>query len=1239
MLLSPSFTYRKSQKVLRLAALPSSFISASASPNSVPEWDSDVAEDDHQLENPLKMAFNIYKKYNSFKNLPEYTLLSGAGRKRFWNLVKEQMPPKEALAVASRGKIEKMLELQNSGQLKSTAQKRNIQNHLQFTIPKKIKKTKNIETKDQANNAPNPVNVQTQKISKSSESENQDKPKSKLVSLVEIHNTQLMSDEEINMVHEALLLEIAKGEAGKGPRFCGFFNKKGFILVLCENHDSQEWLVKTIEKIKPWPEAKLFLKLKNRTLNATTFLPGQEADTVEKALKLLQIQNKGLNTGEWIVLNEREFQGGRVVTFSIDRYSFEALKVSKFKALLGFRNVFFKITNPQSQEVSQPNNVIEGTFKEEASAESEINSEVKQEVNLNNGSPVKEQVQEPNQDEIKPSEPEVKNQEQQNQEIQLPEPWRIFKVLKAHKQKNADFGVKRDYDGMLSSNAYANRNPANDDKHIVIQVSKNMIFNSEKNCQVEKLFGISLETHPDGKTLMVSDFLTEARPIYVQKIKKGYYLNKINGIVVTSHNLNSILQRVIEDPNHPKLTFEIPTEEDNVDVERLLKTNNVPETLLTILLKDSSCSVLYICCNDIEYNSNDDKGVLYCFPRPFNQNFLYNTRGAYVTLNHLALKSLGTSEPTSSTVLHNSTLINVTYTSHHNDLLLIAFPNKEVDLFAAKKIMADVVRLLEFLYGSIKSCFTKPNNVEKLDSLFTRIFVTSIFNKASKDSGSKKPGYIFEDLLAAHSVILPLEVKVQIDDAVTELEAADYREWTDDVENYQRLYTVMGSCLYYSGHLLSSHLQDEDFKEINAYLKLNGVLKLSAEKEIEKLVMWKEVFIYEHRNQNKSTGCEYKISDGRWFILTVGKGHFILTTLMEAGGCTEDAVGVTPPSPFYVEECESCLELLYDVGLNKYLASWFCSNTQPQVETTPEYLTKYGRKVRDNSSLKLDSTLKSSTLRLSKPQIDKRRHNSSDQINMGSITTELNSLTNYDSHHSLYTQSYNNAQKYRHSSLDVSYSEDSNSLKSNSEISEDRVQGRRADREQKNRRDSSGSESDWERLDGSRTSSNVDMSDIRKSLLNDINHVTVQRITAGDENVLFHFVELESEKGILIAPVKNIEIQANNVLYSYIIKTFRSACKRIHELLQHSIRFKKNHAPSNPLNKILVAVKEHGMLFQVPPDILTQCGVSKKMTAPYQFWVVGRVFSEPEPREFYLCYHESVPQDLTEVAYMLSYLE
>ncbi|XP_053604737.1 protein inturned [Plodia interpunctella] len=806
---------------------------------------------------------------------------------------------------------------------------------------------------------------------------------------------------------------------------------------------------------------------------------------------------------------------------------------------------------------------------------------------------------------------------------------RIFKALKVRKAKNIDHGNKQD-GGTTSSICQANSKQSQDiDAAVDIMVSKNFIFTSEKNCQIEKMLGISLEVHPDGKKLVVQDFSIEAHTIYSPKIKKGYILWKLNGIEVDSNNINNVLQRIAEDPFSTKLTFQMPTENVKIDYVKLLTSKNIDNSL-TQLFRDSQCAVLYICCNDIEYQNNDDKGVLYCYPRPYNQNFLYNTRGAYVTLCHLAPKSLGTSDPITSTVFYSECLINVTYTTNYGDLLLVAFPNKYVNVFSAKKLINDIVRMLKFLYGSLKSCFTKPNNVDKLDGIFSRVFVSVLHGVTDREGNVRK----FEDLLAAHSVTLPLDVRVQVDDAITEIEAADYREWTDDVENFQRLYTVIGACLYYSGHLLSSHLQDEDLKEINAYLKLNGILKLSTEQELEKLVMWKEVFIHEHRTANKKENTEFRIPDGRWFLLLVGKGHFILATLMEAGGCTEDAVGVTPPSPFYVEECESCLELLYEVGLNKYLASWFCSNTQPQLETSPEYLTKHGRKMRELNALKAD-TLKSSTLKLSKSTIDlKKRHSSSEQIN------SCNSENTFGSHHSLYNQWYSGPQKqYRHSSsFDVSYSEDSNSLKSNSEINDDRVQGRRADREQKNKRDSSGSDSDWDRQDG-KASSSVDMSDMRKSLLNEIDRVTTHRITAGDENVLFHFVQLDSAKGMLIAPVKNIEAQANNALYSYIIGTFRSACRRIHDLLQHSIRFKTNQTPSPPLNKILIAVKEHGILFQAPAHVLAQCGINKKGSENFQFWVVGRVFSSPEPRELYLCYHESVPQDLTEVAYLLSYLE
>lgn len=309
-----------------------------------------------------------------------------------------------------------------------------------------------------------------------------------------------------------------------------------------------------------------------------------------------------------------------------------------------------------------------------------------------------------------------------------------------------------------------------------------MIFNSEKDCQIEKLFGISVETYTDGKTLVVTDFLIEAKHIYLPKVEKGFQLYKVNGIDVNSYNINTVLQRVSEDPDNPKLTFKFLKEDIHLDAEKLLLMKNGPENSVTQLIKDAKCSVLFISCNNMEYDGNDDKGVLYCYPRPFNHNFLYNTRGAYVTLNHLAPKALKTSEPISSTVISNNTLINVTYLSQFGDLFLLAFPAMKIDIFAAKKITHSIVRILELLCGSLKTCFTKANNIDKLDSLFSRIFATLLFKKENSNSDLPemklcKEQCYFEELLATHAVTLPMDVKIQVDDAITELEAADYREW------------------------------------------------------------------------------------------------------------------------------------------------------------------------------------------------------------------------------------------------------------------------------------------------------------------------------------------------------------------------------------------------------------------------------------------------------------------------------
>lgn len=306
-------------------------------------------------------------------------------------------------------------------------------------------------------------------------------------------------------------------------------------------------------------------------------------------------------------------------------------------------------------------------------------------------------------------------------------------------------------------------------------MTRNTTFHSAKNCQLEKLFGISIDIHPDGKTLVLTNFLKEALPIYTQRVKRGYNLIKINEYDVNSSNINMVLHKVTEAPYNPKLTFQIVQKTLEFDIEKLLLTKEGVDNTLIQLIKDSFCSIIYISCEDIENGASDDRGVLYCYPRPYNQNFLYNTRGAYITLNHLAPKSLKTSEPICSTVLHCYNIINISYKSNDNDLLLLALPNGKVDRFVSERVLNEIVRLLEFLYGSLKTCFTKQNNIDKLDGLFTRIFVT-ILNNSGKLNETKCAG-MFEETLGAHAMTLPVEVKIQIDDSLTELEAADYREW------------------------------------------------------------------------------------------------------------------------------------------------------------------------------------------------------------------------------------------------------------------------------------------------------------------------------------------------------------------------------------------------------------------------------------------------------------------------------
>lgn len=104
----------------------------------------------------------------------------------------------------------------------------------------------------------------------------------------------------------------------------------------------------------------------------------------------------------------------------------------------------------------------------------------------------------------------------------------------------------------------------------------------------------------------------------------------------------------------------------------------------------------------------------------------------------------------------------------------------------------ELLRILNFTHSTIEKCFeTDPNELDHFFSrFFTRILCSGLWSTAEQyvaltdvpvKSKETAPWQFEESLLGAVQLKLPDEAQVQIDDALFELEASDYREWVSKV--------------------------------------------------------------------------------------------------------------------------------------------------------------------------------------------------------------------------------------------------------------------------------------------------------------------------------------------------------------------------------------------------------------------------------------------------------------------------
>lgn len=318
---------------------------------------------------------------------------------------------------------------------------------------------------------------------------------------------------------------------------------------------------------------------------------------------------------------------------------------------------------------------------------------------------------------------------------------------------------------------------------------------------VEALLGLNITTFSDGHRIMVAGFVPDGQAVKQRNIKIGDWLKSLNNTEINFQNINSYLENITL-PQEVNLTLQRigavevtknPPVNELFNQSEFIKQLTSPNTNNEEVLSDVLCSfpvgLLYLKTEGLSETGPEYEGVIYCYPKPLDRNILCNARGTFATLNHL-LPTLTKTKPNLTSALINGLLTHITYTSTNDNLLLISFPDIRSSPQEAVKISKELIRFLEFCYQSLENCFTNEKFRPQLERFFSRFFARLItsgtwfgapqlvdLQELNIQVVKQAPAQFENVLPAVQFITLPREAQMQLDDALNELEASDYRDW------------------------------------------------------------------------------------------------------------------------------------------------------------------------------------------------------------------------------------------------------------------------------------------------------------------------------------------------------------------------------------------------------------------------------------------------------------------------------
>ncbi|XP_049606558.1 protein inturned isoform X2 [Syngnathus scovelli] len=606
----------------------------------------------------------------------------------------------------------------------------------------------------------------------------------------------------------------------------------------------------------------------------------------------------------------------------------------------------------------------------------------------------------------------------------------------------------------------------------------------------------------------------------------GDVLVAVGNVEVNAENIEQVLAGIAE-PSQVRLTLATPWSRSGAAAPsapispptRPLLGDDASET--QTFAAHIPHALMYLSLKMDTKSPQDEEEILYQYPASEAAARLKGARGIFLTVCDM-LDSVTGAHVVSSTLLLDKHLVHVGYWKEGHALLVLGLPAERVPLLSLQSLVGDVVRTLRFTHGSLERAFGRTEGTAQLDHFFRLFFLRLLRPSHSPPAppADNSENIFLDGLPAVRWLTLPVRVKTNVDSVLSDFEASDFGEMSDDSFGLRRLYGILGSCLFYKSYLIAGHLSKEDLLDVCLYMRHYRLL--SAEwRRTGQLLIWREVFLQGPLPR-------------RHFLLIVGSGCWLQCVLLEARGRARHSDASPGPDCVYVNQAKATLlrlaileeavedRLSAPAAPRLFCADWFLQAGPP-------------------SQAHLDG---------------------------------------------LFGEKTQDWRGEGHTDTGAQWTKRSNPFYLSTLM---------------------------------KTLSRRDADEMPSA----------SRLSVGAENILFHYLLMETVQGIFIAPTLTDEAQLGGSVHPLLVGNFYRCCLSIRAVFKESMSLQRQPAAGG-----VGPVKEHGVLFQFVPKNWTE---QTKAAPTLTYWVIGRLLLEPVPQEFYVCFHDSVPEVPVEMAFRLSF--